>query len=683
MKTLLFRTPGPSAVLREVLALAWPRCSDRQVREALRSGAVRVGRRVETDGDRRLLAGLLVRADVPAGELQPQTPELSILARGEDYCVVDKPAGWPSHAATPSGLDARSLAASRLGRPLDAIWPAHRLDAEASGAWLIALTKEAAARLSLAFAEDRVEKEYRALARKPAWPRGTLTGPIDSRPAVTRFCTVRDLGPVAELALTPVTGRTHQLRKHLAAADSPLLGDSSHGGLAVAGGLRLYSKRIAIESEGIDVVLAEPRRFALNVDPARLFPATDEPAELVVSTATMLALQRGHPWVLTDSETSDLGGYRPGTAARVRGPSGEEAGIYRIEGTGRVAARRWSRPGAGDRPDEIHRRVRQALERRRELLAELETTNAFRLIHGEADRLPGLAVDLLAGQLRVLLLSRSAEGLVEPVLDALQIELRRWLPAPPAAVLVTHLRAPVRGELLCVQTLRGEPAAQPFWIRERGLEYEVSHGLDEPYRSRPGVGLYLDQRQNRERIAGIIGRLAPGRWLNLFAHTGGFTLAALSAGAELVVSVDLSRSYLARLDRNLARNRLPAKRHQGMRMDARRYLERLDPRDRFAGIILDPPTAAATGKRFWSLRKQLSELIGLCLQRLAPGGHLLVCRNDQGARRPLSKLIDQTARETHVPLAKLEPAGPGPDFPSLKHFPEGQSFEGLLIRLPG
>ena len=681
MKSLSFRAPGQGAVLHELLELAWPHSSIRQLREAFASGAVRVERRIQSDGSRYLPGGTLVQAEVPAGELRPMTLELAILARGDDYCVVDKPAGWPSHAATPAGLDARSLVASTLDRPLDSIWPAHRLDAEVSGAWLIALTPESAARLSVAFEAKQVEKEYRALAPRLAWPSGTLTAPIDSRPAVTRFRTVRELGPLAEYALAPITGRTHQLRRHLADAGSPLLGDSLYGGIALPGGLRLYNRSIRIESEGLDVCLPEPPRFGLPIDPEHFFPPEDEQVELIVSKASVFALGQGHPWILTDSETSDVGGYRPGPLAQVRDRSGREAGSCRIEGTGRVAARAWSLSGARDRPGGVDRRVARALRRREALLADLGDTNAFRLIHGEADRLPGLAVDLLAGQLRVLLLSRSAEPLVEPVLDALFARIGEWLEVAPPAVLVTHLLTPAKGELLRVRALRGNPDSKPVWARERKLEFEVSSGLDEPFRSRPGVGLYLDQRSNRKRIARIIGDQRGGRWLNLFAHTGGFSIAALAAGADQVVSVDLSRSYLAQLERNLARNRLIQDKHSSVRLDARRYLSRLGQRERFEGIILDPPTASATGQRFWSLRKQLVELIALCLPRIAPGGHLLICRNDHGNRKPLKEQIERAGRACGVRPAAIEAAGPGLDFPALKGFPEGNAFEGVLARI--
>ena len=169
-----------------------------------------------------------------------------------------------------------------------------------------------------------------------------------------------------------------------------------------------------------------------------------------------------------------------------------------------------------------------------------------------------------------------------------------------------------------------------------------------------------------------------GRWLNLFSHIGAFSVAALDAGADFVTSVDLSRPYLDALLRNLERNDLAKGRSECVKMDALRYLERLPKKERFDGIVLDPPTAAAAGRRFWSARKSQAKLVGLCLQRLHPGGTLLCCRNDHGAKDALREVVNRVAGEAGVRLRDLKEAPPGPDFPRLEGFREGDAFEGVL-----
>jgi 23S rRNA G2069 N7-methylase RlmK/C1962 C5-methylase RlmI len=216
-------------------------------------------------------------------------------------------------------------------------------------------------------------------------------------------------------------------------------------------------------------------------------------------------------------------------------------------------------------------------------------------------------------------------------------------------------------------------------VHERGLSFIVDPGLGDPERPRPGVGLYLDQRENRARLS--LRARDGGRWLNLFAHTGAFSVALLAAGADAVVSVDLSKPYLDWLEENLGVNGdagVDASRHRSVRRDGRRFLEELPRGERFAGIVIDPPTAAAAGRRFWSARRDLEPLVGEALARLEPRGVLLVSRNQRRARPDLAELVHAAAGARRVALAALEPADPGPDFPRLPGFREGDSFRGVI-----
>jgi len=441
------------------------------------------------------------------------------------------------------------------------------------------------------------------------------------------------------------------------------------GGIMVSGGLRLYCRRIAIESEGIDVTADEPKAF---VPSEAVFPKRGRTESIRVSDSTLDALERGHPWILTDTETSDVGGFRPGTLARIRGSDGSDAGICRIEGPGRIAARRFSSHGA----QEVTAAALAALRRRSKLLAGMTgptATTAIRLVHGEADGLPGLAVDLLGDELRVVWMWAGCALFESAVIDA----LCKALPFDPAVVRVRHFADAPKGEYLCVDVARGTPRSQPFEVLERGLRFEVDNGLSEPRRSRAGFGLFIDQRANRERIAGVIERRGGGRWLNLFCHTGAYTVTALAAGADEVVSVDLSNRYLQTLQRNLASNGLGTG-HRAVKMDALRFVEKLSNRERFDGIIFDPPTAASVGRRFWSARKEQAGLVAACLEHLAPGGCLLVCRNDHSAKGRLTDIVNRAAESASVPLYELRQAPPSEDFPRLEGFPEGDAFEGVI-----
>lgn len=685
MWNLEFRAPGRETTAAELVARAWHQATARQRDSAFAAGEVRLAGGIILDPQTRITPGALIRVVAREGRQAPRAVDLEILQRGEDLCVIDKPIGWPSHEATPGGPDARTLVAAALHFEVDAIWPVHRLSADVGGAWLIALTKAAAIRLSESFAATDVLNEYRAITPLLPWREGRFRAGIDGKPAETLFRVVADDDDVVddsshqsetcEVSLTQVTGRTHQLRRHLCGARCPILGDGLYGGVMIEGGLRLYSRSIELESEGIHAVAPEPPGFRV-AEP--VFSVSKRPVEIAVSHATAVALGRGHPWILTDSETSDVGGLRPGSLARARSVRGKDLGEFRIEGPGRIAARAWSKIGKNRfSTSSIASRIGGALERRSKLIRGVrgeQATTAFRLIHGEADGLPGLMIDRVADELRVLSMWRGTSAFEREAVDAL-IDI---LGGDPSVVMVRHFSDRPKGQLLSVSAFRGDPNPLPFTVEEHGLLFEVDTGLADPFRSRPGFGLYIDQRVNRERIAERIRSSQGGRWLNLFCHTGAFSVAALHAGADEVTSVDLSRPYLKTLEHNLALNAIDSSRHTAIKLDVRRFVEKWSSRDRYDGIILDPPTAATAGRQFWSIRKNQAQLVEQCLSHLTGNGTLLVCRNDHGARVGLRDLVQRAASKLGVKLASIVDAGPGPDFPAVEGFPEGNAFDGVI-----
>jgi tRNA pseudouridine65 synthase len=179
---------------------------------------------------------------------------LPLLYQDERLVVVNKPSGLLVHRSVVDSRETRfavQILRDQLGRY---VYPAHRLDKGTSGALLFALDREAARALAVDFAENRVDKTYQAIVR--GWPEevGVLDSPLagveddriagggvsEPRPATTRFrrlataeLDVRvDRYPTSRYALLqlhPETGRRHQLRRHLANASHPIIGDSTYG----------------------------------------------------------------------------------------------------------------------------------------------------------------------------------------------------------------------------------------------------------------------------------------------------------------------------------------------------------------------------------------------------------------------------------------------------------------------
>jgi 23S rRNA pseudouridine1911/1915/1917 synthase len=273
--------PGGGRTVAEVLARAG---ADGR---AVVDGRVFVGRRRVRDPEEPVEVGDLVEvASARAADLG-----VRVLVRAEDLVAVEKPAGMPTIADHAGAAHALVAATARtLGVDAARVHPTSRLDRDVSGVVVFALTKAARERLARARAEGAYERRYVALAARPPDPeRGVWSAPIgrakdprlraargrDAVPAQTRYaaCGGATAG-IALLALSPITGRTHQIRVHAADAGSPLLGDPSYGGKArvtLASGRVLELRRVALHAARVVVPGANGARLvAISTVPLEL-----------------------------------------------------------------------------------------------------------------------------------------------------------------------------------------------------------------------------------------------------------------------------------------------------------------------------------------------------------------------------------------------------------------------------
>ncbi len=381
------------------------------------------------------------------------------------------------------------------------------------------------------------------------------------------------------------------------------------------------------------------------------------------------SLLRRHPWVFSGAVARLEGSPASGDTVRLRAADGRFLAWAAYSPKSQIRARVWSfEESESPGPLFFRARIERALALRRALVPR-EAGDALRLVHGEADGLPGLVVDRYGDALVVQVLAAGAERWRGALVEALG-ELTG------CARIYERSDAEVRkleGLPERIGALRGEAPAAPIEIVEYGLRYAVDLVGGQK------TGFYLDQRDNRRRIR----ELAAGREvLNGFCYTGGFSLAALAGGASAVVSVDSSGAAIELGRRNAAANGLADSRAEWREADVFRYLRDARAQGRgFDLVVLDPPKFAPTEKHAPAAARAYKDVNLNALRLLRPGGLLATFSCSGGVSADLfQKIVAGAAADAGVSATILERFHASPDHPVLLEFPEGEYLKGLLLR---
>jgi len=344
----------------------------------------------------------------------------------------------------------------------------------------------------------------------------------------------------------------------------------------------------------------------------------------------------------------------------LRAPDGASLGRG-VADEGWIRVRRF-REDDGPVADILAERVRCAWELRQDALP--PETDAWRWVHAENDALPGVRVDVWGEHLVVSLDSPSLMVLLDPLLAALRAHHPAtsvhvgWRPDPRE----TRAFPEPPGRVL------GEPPGL-VEVRERGVRFQV-----EPA-ARKDIGLFPDMRDNR---AWLDPHWAGRDVLNLFAHTGAFSVFARRGGARRVVTVDLSRPALARARVNHALNGLPAE--ELLEEDVFKLLDRLRRQEqRFDRVIVDPPGHSHGDGGSWSGERETPRLVAAACRVTREGGWLLAASNlGSVSRKEFQGFLAEGARRAGCRLQVVHEGTQSPDFPAAVHFPEARYLKFVV-----
>ena len=411
------------------------------------------------------------------------------------------------------------------------------------------------------------------------------------------------------------------------------------------------------------------------------------------------SIRRGQPWIFRDAlRPPSPPGLTDGTLVTVTTPDGlplargfwdaRSAIAVRVIAVGPPAGA--PRQPAREPAALVAERVQAALDRRL-VFIDRRHTDAFRVLHGEADQLPGVHADLYGAALSLRFDGAGARAFYLVGLDLPQAVVAA---ARRRGITIASVIERKRREHGPEREREGGPEPQPepegggevgralvgalppdeLEVRENDLLFgvDLAHGQK--------GGLFLDQRDNRAHVRGLA---AGRRVLNLFGYTGGFSIYAAAGGALHTTTVDVARGAITAARRNFQRNRLPLDAAALHAEDAFAFLERA-VRERVAYdlVISDPPSFAPSRKALPAALRAYRRLHRLCATVVAPGGILCAAScSSHASRDDFARTIADGAADAGRTWVLQEMRGAAADHPVTAQFPEGDYLKFAVGRV--
>lgn len=384
---------------------------------------------------------------------------------------------------------------------------------------------------------------------------------------------------------------------------------------------------------------------------------------VTVSQKGAARARAGHPWIFRTDVLEAPAELKSGDEVRVADARTNFIARAFWATTSPIALRVLSRTDSALDDELLASRIKRALERRRAMAPKAD---AFRLLHGEADLLPGYFADYYNGVLAVQHLAEWAEARRETL-------CRLLVEATGARLVVARDDGSARdfeGLPRRSQLLFGEgPAVAQY--HEGAIALEVDLLSDHK------TGGYLDQVENHLRA----GELARGEALDAFCYHGGFAL-QLAGKATSVLAIDQDAAAVKRTQANAEKNGLKNVEARGG--NATEALRAFDKEGRkFDTIVLDPPAFAKRREGLEGALRAYREINYRAVRLLKPGGLLVTC-SCSGKVTPelFGEVIAWASQEAKRPLQLLERRGAGRDHPPLIGVPETEYLKAWFLLAP-
>lgn len=377
------------------------------------------------------------------------------------------------------------------------------------------------------------------------------------------------------------------------------------------------------------------------------------------------SLERFHPWVFSGAVADTPDTIEEGDIVAVYTSDGRMIGVghYQI-GSITVRILAWGDTAIDDAF--FADRLKEAFRMRQALGLIRDDNNAYRLVHGEGDFLPGLIVDIY-GDTAVL----QAHS---PGMHFMRDTIARALTALPGAGIANVY---YKSETTLPYKAHLDPQNE-YIIGSFSTNIAIENGLrfNIDWLKGQKTGFFVDQRDNRALLEKYSGRR---RVLNMFCYTGGFSVYALRGGADMVHSVDSSAKAVTLTEANVELNFPGDSRHKAIAQDAFNYLAEME-HGAFDLIILDPPAFAKHRSALKNALTGYRRLNAAAFSKIAPGGILFTFSCSQAVSREQFRLAvfsaaAQSGRKVRILHQLTQPA----DHPVNIYHPEGEYLKGLIL----
>lgn len=379
-------------------------------------------------------------------------------------------------------------------------------------------------------------------------------------------------------------------------------------------------------------------------------------------------LLEGHPWVFSGAVAQHPDGVEPGAIVEVV----DASGAFVAKGYYNAASSIPVRVLTGD-PDAsvdaafIRRRIQQAIQTRKAWIDQ-RTTNAYRVVHGEGDGLPGLIVDRYADFLVIQCHTLGIEVMRDTIVEALQEALS------PTGIWERSDVGTRRADGLSdfpTGLVSGDEPPELIEVTENRAAFAID------VRRGQKTGFFLDQRENRLTLQAFT---RDRDVLNCFCYTGGFSIFAARGKAKQVTSVDVSQPAIDLVEHNLRLNRFDPDDHPCIAANVFDYLKDCKAEERtFDAIVVDPPAFVKTQRAIPQATRAYISLNRKAIELIRPGGLLVTAscstQIDYEAFFTIVKHAASAAgRNVQIVKSHLQAI----DHPSPVSFPEGRYLKCLF-----